>query len=434
MMRLLDRYILAESMQLLLIGAVVILGVFFGTVEFRNCLDMMNAFGLPLQTVLSVTLLQMPTGIVYCLPAGVLVATMFLLIRQHNDSEIIALEVSGVPLSRIMLPYLVMSIVACASVFLLTEFVAPQARLLSEKMTMLGVYGAACPFSARTSITHEKVDGSIDQQLLFGRPRGKFLQGFVALKHGEAGAIKLIWAEEAQWKSGYWNLRNGRVFDFFGNDKNTGSSDKRTGSSDKRTGSSDKRTGSSDKRTGSSGKRTGSSDKRTGSSGKRTDVSEAGTTKSILAGDVSHSSGVGGTFASMSYGGNKSLISCIQAGPLSHLSKTTSQMRQELDEHERAGRPVPLELLLQYYRRFSHPISCVLLLLAAAPVALLRSRRSRSTAIVYGGVLVVVYFVLQQVSLSLAINDRLSPIVGAWLPSGLLCLLGLALTAVMRRR
>ncbi|MGD9682665.1 MAG: LptF/LptG family permease, partial [Candidatus Obscuribacterales bacterium] len=236
-MRLLDRYIVAESMQLLLIGAVVILGVFFGTVEFQNCLDMMNAFGLPLQTVLSVTLLQMPTGIVYCLPAGVLVATMFLLIRQHNDSEIIALEVSGVPLSRIMLPYLVMSIIACMSVFLLTEFVAPQARLLSEKMMMLGVYGAACPFSARTSITHQKVDGSIDQQLLFGRPRGKFLQGFVALKHGEAGAIKLIWAEEARWKSGYWNLRNGRVFDFFADDKSSPSGESGAAPADLHAGS-----------------------------------------------------------------------------------------------------------------------------------------------------------------------------------------------------
>ncbi|MBK9142790.1 MAG: LptF/LptG family permease [Candidatus Melainabacteria bacterium] len=387
-MKLLDRYIVAESLQLLLIGAVVILGVFFGTVEFQNCLNLMNAFGLPLQTVLSVTMLQMPTGIVYCLPAGVLVATMFLLIRQHNDSEIIALEVSGVPLRRIMLPYLIMSIIACLSVFVLTEFVAPQSRLLSEKMMMLGVYGAACPFSARTSISHQDADGNLEQQLLFGRPRGKYLEGFVALKHGEAGAIKLIWAEEAQWKSGFWNLRKGRVFDFFGAGK---------------------------------GAAPGSSS--------ADSIQDRGT------GDIDmYSSGVGGTFTSMSYGGNKSLVSCIQAGPLSHLSKTTSQMRQEIDDHERAGRPVPLELLLQYYRRFSHPISCVLLLLAAAPVALLRSRRSRSTAIVYGGALVVGYFVLQQASLSLAINGRLLPVVGAWLPSGLLCLLGLVLTASMRRR
>lgn len=411
-MKLLDRYIVAESLQLLLIGAVVILGVFFGTVEFQNCLNLMNAFGLPLQTVLSVTMLQIPTGIVYCLPAGVLVATMFLLIRQHNDSEIIALEVSGVPLRRIMLPYLIMSIIACLSVFVLTEFVAPQSRLLSEKMMMLGVYGAACPFSARTSISHQDADGNLEQQLLFGRPRGKYLEGFVALKHGEAGAIKLIWAEEAQWKSGFWNLRKGRVFDFFGAGKGAGPDDAARSA-----------TGSIESGLARAGK------------GAAPGSSSADSIQDRGTGDIDmYSSGVGGTFTSMSYGGNKSLVSCIQAGPLSHLSKTTSQMRQEIDDHERAGHPVPLELLLQYYRRFSHPISCVLLLLAAAPVALLRSRRSRSTAIVYGGALVVGYFVLQQASLSLAINGRLLPVVGAWLPSGLLCLLGLVLTASMRRR
>ncbi|MBZ0186816.1 MAG: LptF/LptG family permease, partial [Candidatus Obscuribacterales bacterium] len=110
-MKLLDRYIICESLQFLIIGSIAILGIFFGTVEFQNCLKMMNNFGLPLNTVLSVTLLQVPTGINYCLPAGVLISSMLLIIRQHNDAEILALEVSGVKLQRIMAPFLAMGVV-----------------------------------------------------------------------------------------------------------------------------------------------------------------------------------------------------------------------------------------------------------------------------------------------------------------------------------
>ncbi|MBZ0189173.1 MAG: LptF/LptG family permease, partial [Candidatus Obscuribacterales bacterium] len=146
------------------------------------------------------------------------------------------------------------------------------------------------------------------------------------------------------------------------------------------------------------------------------------------------SNGLGGTFGAMTYGNNQAMLQCIKAGPLCDLSKTTSQMQHEIKSLKSANQTVPLELLLQFYRRYSHPVSCILLILAAMPVALLRSRRSHSTAIVYAGVLVVAYFILQQICLSLAVNGRLDPILGAWLPGTVLCIFGLGLTLILRNR
>ncbi len=54
------------------------------------------------------------------------------------------------------------------------------------------------------------------------------------------------------------------------------------------------------------------------------------------------------------------------------LRKTTSEIRSEIDAFHRQGKPVPPKMMIQFYRRYSQPMSCVLLLIAAAPVLMRR--------------------------------------------------------------
>mgnify|MGYP001367852233 FL=1 len=67
-MKLYDRYIMLETLQVLAVGTFAILGIFYGTAEFKNVIDMMTASGLSLQTVMTIMALQLPTGMLYCLP------------------------------------------------------------------------------------------------------------------------------------------------------------------------------------------------------------------------------------------------------------------------------------------------------------------------------------------------------------------------------
>ena len=80
-MKLYDRYIMLETLQVLAVGTFAILGIFYGTAEFKNVIDMTTASGLSLQTVMTIMALQLPTGMVYCLPSGVVMAVMLVLIR-----------------------------------------------------------------------------------------------------------------------------------------------------------------------------------------------------------------------------------------------------------------------------------------------------------------------------------------------------------------
>lgn len=362
--KILDRYVLLEALQVLMVGSLSILGIFFGTVECQNIINMLNIYGLPVNTVLSVMLLQLPTGMTYCLPAGVLVATIFIMIRQQNDSEILALQICGVSLFRRLAPYIVFAWLGAACVFFTNEYIAPQSKSLSEKLFLIGIYKTSSPFIGRSSIDFRNELGHIQQCFVFGKVVERTISGFLFFDLTETGIVKMIWANRAHWSEGNWKLDSGRVFDFF----------------------------------------------------------------SPRDGEVR------GSFETMRFGGNKDLVKQIEAGSISNLGKTTSELQKEIERFRMKKQAAPGELQLQYHRRLAHPVSCVLLVLAAAPIGLITSRNRKTLNLMYAGLLVLLYFVLQQLCMSLACNDRIDPIIGAWLPGAVLCAFGLTLCVCLRER
>ncbi|MBX3076105.1 LptF/LptG family permease [Candidatus Obscuribacterales bacterium] len=361
-MKLFDRYLIGEAMQVLIVGSLCVIGIFFGTIEFQRVMDLLNQFGLPPNTVLSIMMLQLPTGIAYCLPAGVLIATLVTLARQHNDSEFLALQVSGVPTRRLVVPYLMMGLAASFLAYGMNEYVAPQNKLLSQKLVLLGIYAAERPFVGQPIVQVKDANDRMSQTMVFGCPNGRQVKGLLFLDKASDKEMNIIWAERATWLEGQWVLENGNLFDFVKGD-----------------------------------------------------------------GLITR-----GNFRRMKFGSNAKLASYIAQGPTSSLEKTTSQLRAEIDGFEKSGKKAPAELRTQYYRRYSHPASCFFLVLAALPLMTVRRRRSLNVSFVYGGVLVVMFFLLQQICLSLSENSRLDPLVAAWLPLSVLCLIGLGFTILRR--
>jgi len=362
-MRILDKYLIGEAFQILLIGAVCVLGVFFCTAEFQNVMDLLNQFGLPLDRILSVMMLQLPTGMAYCLPAGVLLAVLVCTERLQRDSEILAMQVAGVSLKRIIWPFMLMGALAAVASYACAEYVAPQSKMLSEKLMLLGILHAERPFVGRSTVEFKDKDERVNQVMLLGNSNGRTINGFTLVDCSLGARTKIVWAKRAKWNDGNWELQSGRMFELS---------------------------------------------------------------------DTNHSGDLG-QFEKMTLGGNGKLIEDLKAGAITTMEKTSAQLLENIALYEQLKEPPPSYLLLQYYRRFSHPASCLLLVLAAAPLMVPRRRRSNNFSYCYGGLTIVSYFLLQQICLSLAANERLDPLIGAWLPCILLAALGLTLCALRRR-
>lgn len=362
MFRPFDFFVLRECLQILTVGTLSIVGIFFGTVEFKRAIELMGDFGMAPLTVLQVMVLQIPTGATYCLPAGVVISTILVLIRMQRDSEILALQACGVSFARIMRPFLLMGLVGSLTVYGISEYVAPQLRYISSKLLIIGICKSDRPFPTRWRVELKNQREEMTQLLVLGRGQGRIIHNFVMWDFTKPKTVQMVWANRAVWNDGCWDLRDGRIFELLQKDD----------------------------------------------------------------------PGVKGVFGHMDFGnGFAQLWRDIESGPQSSLDKTTAQLEAEIKTFTAKNKPIPGNLLVQLYRRYSQPLNCLLLVLAGAPVAFMQSRRKSTLALGYAGVLIACFFALQQMCISFGEHGVIHPIVAAWLPATFLCIVGLSLALII---
>jgi lipopolysaccharide export LptBFGC system permease protein LptF len=363
-MTLFDRYAILEMLQLLLLGTLVVIGGFYGTFEFHHMLQMMNETGMPFITVLTIMILQLPTGMIFCLPAGIVVATMLVLFRQSKDNEIVALQILGVSQRRVILPFLLMGVGSAILSYVLCDQVAPQARDLSRRLLIVATRKSERPLSGQSTLKLEDKNGKVEKIFLFNRGQGARVDGFVNFDLKENEVNKLVCARSAQWRKGGWTLEDGNLYEF------------------------------------SQGEIHGAQLK----------------------------------FAAMQVaGGLANSEAEIEKHFKTTLDKTTAELLADINLLKGNGAVVPPYLEFQYWRRYSQPISCFFLVLATSPLILIRKRRRADFPLLYGGVLVVVYFFLQEICMSLVVNDHLAALPAACIPPAVLFVISLSVTAVLKR-
>ncbi|MBX9686749.1 MAG: LptF/LptG family permease [Candidatus Obscuribacterales bacterium] len=112
----------------------------------------------------------------------------------------------------------------------------------------------------------------------------------------------------------------------------------------------------------------------------------------------------------------------------------SKQLRAKIDALCSSGKPVSSELWLEFFRRYSDPLSCFFLLIAALPVALFGHRGKNMFSLAYGGIVFVSYFVLRDICMGLVNGGGFDPLLGAWLPGLSFAGLGLLMLLLGRRR
>lgn len=113
---------------------------------------------------------------------------------------------------------------------------------------------------------------------------------------------------------------------------------------------------------------------------------------------------------------------------------TTAELAKEMNTLKASRKPVPPPMMLRYLRRFSQPASCFLLVLAALPLTVASPRRRGVWGLGYIGVLVVVYFIAQQLCLALGDWGQIDAYLAAWFPGVLALTIGMLSFLFVRLR
>ncbi len=144
MLKIMDRYLIKDgtSGMFTWVGAVTVIllvGTLFELADF-----FVNK-RVPFLVVLEILLLYIPAHMVMTFPISGLLASELSLGRLSRDSELIAMEASGISLRRIILPYIIFSIFVSVGSFALNDIVVPETNHRAQVLIREYVYKQGPP-------------------------------------------------------------------------------------------------------------------------------------------------------------------------------------------------------------------------------------------------------------------------------------------------
>jgi lipopolysaccharide export system permease protein len=363
--KILDSFIVGEQLRFTYIFVLTLLGVFFGTSEISTIIRKIAESGIPVKNALYIVAMHLPGGIVDCLPAAVLISTLFVFHRMCIDSELVALLTCGISFVRIISGVLIAGLIWSVLSFFVSEYVVPPSRRTTWGLMAVGVSGSEMPVANNSSAdvqTDIDENGSLRSTYMFAdKYCQKHLSNVTVILASDQKVTSITNAAKGTWKGGRWILSDGKIFNF---------ANPREGSFT--------------------------------------------------------------SFGRLEIPASKRLTKMYEQSMHGPDDFNTPDLIKYIDAH--GGSSAPPHLLVQLYKRFSRPLGCFFILLAAIPMAL-SSRRSRTwRGMAYAGVILCLYYSLMSSATGLAENGRVSPLLAAWLPNLGVALVGMAIFSLKLRR
>jgi lipopolysaccharide export system permease protein len=102
---------------------------------------------------------------------------------------------------------------------------------------------------------------------------------------------------------------------------------------------------------------------------------------------------------------------------------SSKELRQQIAILEQAGADTN-NFKVDFYMKYSIPFSGLIFVLLGVPLGLRSKRGSKATGVILSIVLVLIYYVLLSTTRSMGRGDMLTPILAAWAPNIIFCILG----------
>jgi len=214
-MRILDRYILKETIGTFLFGICAFTAVFVGSGTLFRIAQYITEYGASISAVIRLFFFSMPSIVVWTFPMSMLLATLLVFGRLSGSSEITAMKSCGIGFQRIALPVIALSFLVSLFAIAFSEYVVPWANEAYSRTVRYEIEGNTAPQSQEHIIVKEIQDGEI-QRLVYarrydadsGRMQGVSMQDFI-----DGKLCRVENAEYAEWKADQWTMHNGILYD-----------------------------------------------------------------------------------------------------------------------------------------------------------------------------------------------------------------------------
>ena len=212
-----DRYVLREMIGPFLLSLFGLL-LFILLNLILSLSDLMVDRGVGIGALIRLLVLKMPGLLVLALPVSGLFATFLGLGRLVHDREVMAFEVAGISLRRILLPLLLAAFLIGAVDFALYNWAVPSSEHAYQQALRGIIFRQGIPH-VRANTFFKGPEGQFFYVRRYDEKTGSLRGVLVYDIEGKVfpqaeAAITIITAEEGVWEENAWGLHDGRVYGY----------------------------------------------------------------------------------------------------------------------------------------------------------------------------------------------------------------------------
>jgi lipopolysaccharide export system permease protein len=218
-----DRYLSTELIIPFLFGMGLFTSLGLAIGVLFDLMRKVTESGLSIEVAIQILILKMPEYIVLALPMSILLATLMAYSRLKSDSELIAMQSSGISIYRIVLPCIIFSLLLTALTFLGDDLVASAANYQASMTINRALTGVEPSLEHRNIIYSEyrkvkrqdATQWSVLTRLFYAKEfDGQQMKGLTVLDRSPKGIERVIISETAIWNPNkqIWDFFNGSIY------------------------------------------------------------------------------------------------------------------------------------------------------------------------------------------------------------------------------
>ena len=211
--KILDRYISKQVIEMFLMGVFVFTTIIFASDTFITLIKQIAKFGIPFKVAFIMILLNLPSVIVMTIPMGVLLATVMTLNRLSLSSEITVMRACGIGLNRIAKPIFIFAVLMSLSSFFINETVVPVMTRQSKDLALWALGQKNIPEGKENFVFKEINDnGTLKRLFYVGFCKKKTLYNVTVLDNAKDDTIQVLQARQGKTSPDGWVFEKGAAY------------------------------------------------------------------------------------------------------------------------------------------------------------------------------------------------------------------------------
>lgn len=211
--KLLDRFILSQVIEVFIMGVCIFTSIIFASDTFITLIKQISMFGIPFSVAFRIVILNLPSIIVMTIPLGVLLATVMTLNKLSLSSEITVLRSCGIGLNRIAKPIFIFAIAMSICCFVVNESVVPVMSKQAKDLALWSFSQKNIPEGKENFVFKELNDSNGLKRLFYvGSCKHKTLNNITVLDTSKEGTIQVLQAVEGTTAADGWNFLKGAIY------------------------------------------------------------------------------------------------------------------------------------------------------------------------------------------------------------------------------